>query len=348
MMLKKACYVSVLTAFLLQGCGDTTKEKNHPEVLQEPIEKSNIEKEKDILEKVVLKQASTPPLESEKENTTASSTAVRKAKEKSASIIAQALESVETLELEEKQEAHGNPKMLEKSQQESIKVMQRVVAEVEAAKKATKATMATAVKSVETARSARTASSPRPAIDIKEVESRAKSVLATALSNVEIAKAKAAATMASSTAKVEMNRRLYGDASPEFEEIKSRETAYVAQAIGMVEKAKTKAVSKISEAVASVEIAKAESGFVDDHVTHGQNIYLKELKKICGMSGIAFATKHTQSEWEEIRNMESFGHEVERICPNLKKFSHLWENDLYEFAYEYAKGSGNVPSSLAN
>jgi ATP-dependent exoDNAse (exonuclease V) alpha subunit len=78
-------------------------------------------------------------------------------------------------------------------------------------------------------------------------------------------------------------------------------------------------------------------------VKKGQKIYLKKLKAACGFSGAKFAIKHTQDEWENIKQAGKFGAEVAAICPKAK-LKPKYENDVYDFSYEYAKDSGNVPS----
>ncbi len=75
----------------------------------------------------------------------------------------------------------------------------------------------------------------------------------------------------------------------------------------------------------------------------GQKIYLKKLKSKCGFSGAKFAHKHTQDEWEAIKESGKFGAEVTKICPNAT-LKPKYENDVYDFSYHYAKDSGNVPS----
>jgi hypothetical protein len=77
----------------------------------------------------------------------------------------------------------------------------------------------------------------------------------------------------------------------------------------------------------------------------GQKIYSKKLKKACGFNGAKFAAKHSQDEWEEIKEGGKFADEIKKICPNanvdkIKKYL----DDLYDFAYEYANDSGNVPA----
>jgi hypothetical protein len=78
-------------------------------------------------------------------------------------------------------------------------------------------------------------------------------------------------------------------------------------------------------------------------VKKGQKIYLKKMKKSCGFSGAKFAHKHTQDEWENIKEAGKFSAEASKVCPGLKLKS-KYENHVYDFAYEYASDSGNVPS----
>jgi len=75
----------------------------------------------------------------------------------------------------------------------------------------------------------------------------------------------------------------------------------------------------------------------------GQKLYSKKLKKKCGMNGAKFAAKHTQDEWESIKGAGKFADEVANICHGAKIKS-KYENDIYDFAYQFASDSGNVPS----
>jgi len=74
-------------------------------------------------------------------------------------------------------------------------------------------------------------------------------------------------------------------------------------------------------------------------INKGKKIYMKKLKAPCGFSGAKFAVKHTQDEWEKIKGAGKFRDEIIKICPKAKNI-----NDLYDFSYEYASDSGNVPS----
>jgi len=79
-------------------------------------------------------------------------------------------------------------------------------------------------------------------------------------------------------------------------------------------------------------------------VKKGQKLYLKKLKAPCGFSGAKFAHKHTQDEWEAIQEAGKFAEEVKKLCPKVKKVKEKYVPHIYDFAYEYAKDSGNVPS----
>ncbi len=84
-------------------------------------------------------------------------------------------------------------------------------------------------------------------------------------------------------------------------------------------------------------------------VKKGQTIFLKKLKAPCVAAGInngaKFAIKHTQDEWEEIKQAGKFADEIVKICPKASgKLKPKYENDVYDFSYEYASDSGKVPS----
>lgn len=78
-------------------------------------------------------------------------------------------------------------------------------------------------------------------------------------------------------------------------------------------------------------------------VKKGQKLYMKKMKAACGFSGAKFAQKHTQDEWEEINGAGKFAEEAAKICPGLK-LKEKYVPHVYDFAYEYASDSGNVPS----
>jgi len=79
-------------------------------------------------------------------------------------------------------------------------------------------------------------------------------------------------------------------------------------------------------------------------VAKGQKLYSKKLKGACGMTGAKFAGKHTQDQWKEIKDAGKMVDEVKTICPKAKSFKDKWSNDVFDFSYEYASDSGNVPS----
>ncbi len=78
----------------------------------------------------------------------------------------------------------------------------------------------------------------------------------------------------------------------------------------------------------------------------GQKIFIKKFKKPCGFTGAKFAAKHSQAEWEAIMNDGKFKEEMIKICPkiNSDKVKDKWIQHIYDFSYEYANDSGNVPS----
>jgi len=99
-------------------------------------------------------------------------------------------------------------------------------------------------------------------------------------------------------------------------------------------------------ALASALVLGVASTTATADIVKGQKLYSKKLKKACGFSGSKFAAKHTQDEWESIKEEGNFKSEIGNICPNanLDKIKDSWINHIYDFSYEYASDSGNVPS----
>jgi hypothetical protein len=78
----------------------------------------------------------------------------------------------------------------------------------------------------------------------------------------------------------------------------------------------------------------------------GKKLFAEKLQEYCEMSGGKFALTHSQDEWEEIAEAGRFNETTLEICPKLKnRYQAQWTPTLYQFAYMYAKDSGNVPSS---
>jgi len=88
----------------------------------------------------------------------------------------------------------------------------------------------------------------------------------------------------------------------------------------------------MSTTVASADVAK------------GQKLFTKKLKKACDMTGAKMAAKHSQDEWEAINDAGKLSDEIKTLCPNIKKVKEKFLPHYYDFFYEYANDSGNVPS----
>ncbi len=78
----------------------------------------------------------------------------------------------------------------------------------------------------------------------------------------------------------------------------------------------------------------------------GQKLFIKKLKPACGFTGAKMAQKHSQDEWEELNDEGQIADEIKKICPKTPS-SALKDKFIphyYDFFYEYANDSGNVPS----
>jgi len=100
----------------------------------------------------------------------------------------------------------------------------------------------------------------------------------------------------------------------------------------------------IKIALAALVMLTMSTTTLNADVKKGQKLYLKKLKSACGMNGAKMAAKHSQDEWEAVK--DDLGTEIKKMCPSAKdsaiKAKYL--NHYYDFFYEYANDSGNVPS----
>ena len=83
---------------------------------------------------------------------------------------------------------------------------------------------------------------------------------------------------------------------------------------------------------------------VNADVEKGQKLFTKKLKKACDITGAKMAAKHSQDEWEAINDSGKLADEIKIICPNVKKVKEKFLPHYFDFFYEYANDSGNVPS----
>lgn len=79
-------------------------------------------------------------------------------------------------------------------------------------------------------------------------------------------------------------------------------------------------------------------------VNKGQKIFIKMMKKPCGFNGGEMAKKHTQAEWQEINDAGNLNEELLKECPNAKPLNDRYLPHVYDFLYNYASDSGNVPA----
>ncbi len=76
----------------------------------------------------------------------------------------------------------------------------------------------------------------------------------------------------------------------------------------------------------------------------GQKIFLKKMKDPCGMNGGEMAVKHTQMEWKGINDAGKLNEELLKFCPTAEPLKESYVPHVYDFLYNYASDSGNVPA----
>ncbi|WP_321779607.1 cytochrome C [Sulfurimonas sp.] len=98
--------------------------------------------------------------------------------------------------------------------------------------------------------------------------------------------------------------------------------------------------------LAAVVMLSMSSVTLSADVAKGQKLYLKKLKGACNMNGAKMATQHSQGEWKVIGNGAGLATELKKICPSVKDkaLKGKYLPHYYDFFFEYANDSGNVPS----
>ena len=98
--------------------------------------------------------------------------------------------------------------------------------------------------------------------------------------------------------------------------------------------------------LASVMILAVSTTVASADVNKGKKLYMKKLKKACGVSGAVMAGKHTQGEWTELNADGKIADEIKLICPKVKEkdLKDKYLEHYYDFFKEYGSDSGNVPS----
>jgi len=88
------------------------------------------------------------------------------------------------------------------------------------------------------------------------------------------------------------------------------------------------------------------SAFADS--ARGQKIYVRMIKRACIKNGIAnggvMAKKHTQAQWQSIEKAGKLNAEIKKLCPKARPLRKRYLKDVYDFLYNFASDSGNVPS----
>lgn len=76
----------------------------------------------------------------------------------------------------------------------------------------------------------------------------------------------------------------------------------------------------------------------------GQKIFIKFLKKPCGISAAEMAGKHTQEKWRAIYEAGKLNDKILEICPEAKPLRDRHVSSVFDFFHNYASDSGNVPA----
>jgi len=102
----------------------------------------------------------------------------------------------------------------------------------------------------------------------------------------------------------------------------------------------------LKSALASAMILAVGTTVASADVAKGQKLYLKKLKSSCNMNGAKMASQHSQDEWQTLKEKGKLADELKKICPTVKDkaLKDKYLPHYFDFFFEYANDSGNVPS----
>ena len=76
----------------------------------------------------------------------------------------------------------------------------------------------------------------------------------------------------------------------------------------------------------------------------GEEIYKKRLKKICDTNKSELSEHYSQDEWEAFASEGKFENAIFEICPQIEpSYNKEWSADLYQFYYQNARDSEEIP-----
>ena len=104
-----------------------------------------------------------------------------------------------------------------------------------------------------------------------------------------------------------------------------------------------KTVQDIPEDINSTTIEEVLN-LTKGNTVRGKKIFMKHLKKECNTTAYKFAGNYAQEEWEEVAESGKFKDTLFKLCPNAKEiYNDSWSSHLYQFFYEHANDSENIP-----
>lgn len=83
---------------------------------------------------------------------------------------------------------------------------------------------------------------------------------------------------------------------------------------------------------------------INADIAKGQKIFIKKYKRSCGFNGGVMAKKHSQAEWKKIFDAGKLNEELITQCPDAKETKEKYLQHMYDFFFNYANDSGNVPA----
>jgi SHS2 domain-containing protein len=144
----------------------------------------------------------------------------------------------------------------------------------------------------------------------------------------------------------DINRTLENNLTEEIEteEVNSTIPSPTIESVLQIEENLTAEVNGTIEETNTTTLNKETFDMSKGSLEKGEEIYKKQLKKICETKESELSEHYSQDEWEAFASEGKFENAIFEICPQIEpSYNKEWSSDLYQFYYHNARDKEEIP-----
>ena len=116
------------------------------------------------------------------------------------------------------------------------------------------------------------------------------------------------------------------------------------ESVLLIEENLTAEVNGSIEEVNTTTLNKETFDMSKGSLEKGEEIYKKQLKDVCETKKAELSEHYSQDEWEAFASEGKFENAIFEICPQIEpSYNKEWSEDLYQFYYQHARDSEEIP-----